>query len=59
MPNQFIIQNKIPCIFSFQRGKGTCVKTLEVYNVKTLEVCNVKTLEVYNVKTLEVYTIKH
>ena len=30
----------------FQRGKGTNVKTLEVYNVKTLEVYNVKTLEV-------------
>ena len=42
------------CSFFFQRGKGTNVKTLEVYNVKTLEVYNVKTLEVYNVKTLEV-----
>ena len=53
-----MIQNKIPCIFSFQGGgKGTQVKTLEVYNVKTLEVYNVKTLEVYNVKTLEVYNV--
>ena len=34
-------KNKTPCIF-FQRGKGTNVKTLEVYNVKTLEVYNVK-----------------
>ena len=58
-----MIQNKIQCIFSFQGGKGTHVKTLEVYNVKTLEVYNVKTLEVYNVKntrgvyckTLEVF----
>ena len=38
MPCQFMIQNKIPCIFSFQGGKGTHVKTLEVYTVKTLEV---------------------
>ena len=42
------------CVYFFQKGKGTNVKTLEVYNVKTLEVYNVKTLEVYNVKTLEV-----
>ena len=34
MPCQFMIKNKIPCIFSFQGGKGTHVKTLEVYNVK-------------------------
>ena len=35
------------CVCSFlKRGKGTNVKTLEVYNVKTLEVYNVKTLEV-------------
>ena len=34
MPCQFMIQNKIPCIFSFQGGKETHVKTLEVYNVK-------------------------
>ena len=43
----------------FKRGKGTCVKTLEVYNVKTLEVYNVKTLEVHNVKALEVYNVKY
>ena len=43
----------------FKRGKGTYVKTLEVYNVKTLEVYNVKTLEVYDVKTLEVFVIKY
>ena len=29
-----MIQNKILCIFSFQGGKGTHIKTLEVYNVK-------------------------
>ena len=51
MTRRFTIQNKILCIFSFQGGKGTHVKTLEVYTVKTLEV--------YNVKTLEVYTVKH
>ena len=34
-------------VFFFQRGKGTYVKTLEVYNVKTLEVYNVKALEVF------------
>ena len=50
MPRRFTFQNKIPCIFSFQRGKGTHVKTLEVYNINTLEVYNVKTLEVYNAK---------
>ena len=58
MPHQFMIQNKIPYIFSFQGGKGTHVKTLEVYTVKTLEVYTVKTLEVYTVKTLEVYNVK-
>ena len=42
----------------FKKGKGTNIKTLEVYNVKTLEVYNVKTLEVYTVKTLEVYNVK-
>ena len=42
MPCRFMIQNKILCIFSFQGGKGTDVKTLEVYNIKTLEVYNVK-----------------
>ena len=34
MPHGFTIQNKIQCIFSFQEGKRTHVKTLEVYNVK-------------------------
>ena len=42
-------------MFSFQKRKGTYVKTLEVYNVTTLEVYTVKTLEVYNVTTLEVF----
>ena len=47
------------CVCSlFKRGKGTYVKTLEVYNVTTIEVYTVKTLEVYNVTTLEVYTVK-
>ena len=63
MPCQFTIQNKILCIFSFQGGKGTHVKTLEVYNVKCKNTrgvyYTVKTLEVYTVKTLEVYTVKH
>ena len=44
------------CVCSlFKRGKGTYVKTLEVYNVTTLEVYTVKTLEVYNVTALEVF----
>ena len=42
MPHRFMIQNKILHIVSFQGGKGTHVKTLEVYTVKTLEVYNVK-----------------
>ena len=38
-PHQFTIfdltfQNKIRCMFFFQRGKGTYVKTLDVYNIK-------------------------
>ena len=40
--SRFSIQNKIQCMIPFQRGKGTYVKTLEVYNVKTLEVYTVK-----------------
>ena len=55
---QFSKQNSVYVLFFFQKGKGTIVKTLEVYNVKTLEVYNVKILEVYNVKTLEVYNVK-
>ena len=53
MPRRFMIfdfQTKMPSVFSFKKGKGNNVKTLEVYNVKTLEVYNVKTLEVYHVK---------
>ena len=64
MPHRFMIfnltlskQNMVYVLFS-KEGKGTYVKTLEVYNVKTLEVYNVKTLEVYNVKTLGVYNVK-
>ena len=48
MPHQFTIQNKIPCIFSFQGGKGTHVKTLEVYTVKN-------TRGVYCINTRGVY----
>ena len=44
------------CVCSlFKRGKGTYVKTLEVYNVTLLKVYTVKTLEVYTIKTLEVF----
>ena len=64
MPHQFTISNltifktKYRVCSLFKRGKGTYVKTLEVYTVTTLEVYTIKTLEVYTVKTLEVYTIK-
>ena len=55
-----ILKTKYSVCSLLKRGKGTYVKTLEVYNIKTLEVYTVKkkTLEVYNVKTLEVYTVK-
>ena len=57
--SRFLVFKTKRCVCSFsKRGKGTSIKTLEVYNVKTLEVYNVKTLEVYNVKTLEVYNVK-
>ena len=63
MPCQFtifdltIFKTKYHVCSLFKRGKGTYVKTLEVYTVKTLEVYNVTTLEVYTVKTLEVYNV--
>ena len=52
-----IFKTKCHVCSLFEKGKGTNVKTLEVYNVKTLEVYTAKTLEVYNVKTLEVYNV--
>ena len=52
--NHFQNKNIVYVLFS-KRGKGTYVKTLEVYTVKTLEVYNVTTLEVYTIKTLEVF----
>ena len=64
MPRRFtifdltIFKTKYRVCSLFKRGKGTYVKTLEVYNVTTLEVYTVKTLEVYNVTTLELYTVK-
>ena len=47
MPHRFTtfdltFQNKIWCMFSFQKRERNLRKTLEVYNVKTLEVYNVK-----------------
>ena len=50
-----IFKTKYRVCSLFKRGKGTYVKTLEVYNVKQHEVYNVKTLEMYTVKTLEVF----
>ena len=37
-----VFKTKLHVIFFSQRGKGTSVKTLEVYNVKTPELFNVK-----------------
>ena len=41
--SQFLVfKMKCRVRFLFEKGKGTIVKTLEVYNVKTLEVYHVK-----------------